>query len=60
MKCRLSWCESIMLPFGITAPQHVVIGSTIYVGGGQTDSDDDKRMVLRYCTDSIKWDILPP
>lgn len=49
-----------MLPFGITAPQHVIIGSAMYVGGGQTDSKDHKHMVLRYCTDSLKWDILPP
>lgn len=49
-----------MLPFGVTVPQHVIIGSAIYVGGGQTDSKDHKHMLLRYCIDSTKWDILPP
>lgn len=48
-----------MLPFGITAPQHVIIGSAMFVGGGQADTNDHKHMVLRYCADSIRWDILP-
>lgn len=60
MKYKLTWRGGTPLPFGITAPQHVTIGSALYVGGGQTDTNDSKRMVLCHCMDSVKWDILPP
>lgn len=60
MDYKLTWREAEEIPFGMTAPQHVVIGSTLYVGGGQTKTTVSNHRVLRYCTDSNKWDSLPP
>ncbi len=49
------------LPFGITAPQCVVIGTTLFVGGGQTDQNiDSKHAVLHYSLDSNEWKYLTP
>lgn len=60
MRYKLTWREVAATPFGITAPQYVVIGSALYVGGGQTDSNDSNHIILRYCMDSNQWARLPP
>ena len=38
---RLNWRDGPILPLGMTAPQYVLINSTLYVGGGQTTDDED-------------------
>lgn len=60
MKYRLSWREAAEVPFGMSAPQHVVIGSKLYMGGGQTDANNSKHIIMCYCTESNTWDLLPP
>lgn len=60
MNCKLIWREAEEAPFGTTSSQHVVLGSSLYIGGGQSDSDDTRRTVLRYDTDQDKWDSLTP
>ena len=60
MKCKLTWKDGADLPFGITAPQHVVMNTDLFVGGGQTDSRESKHIVVHYSLDSNKWDLLPP
>ncbi len=60
MKCKLTWKDGAELPFGITAPQHVVMSTDLYVGGGQTDKTDSKHTILHYSVDSNRWDQLPP
>ena len=60
MNYKLTWREAAEVPFGMTAPQHVVIGCALYVGGGQTDRSDSNRVVLHYCMNSNQWHHLPP
>ncbi len=40
--------------------QSVEINDTVYVGGGFTDGDEDKYIVMSYNTQSCQWHILPP
>ncbi len=38
----------------------VEINDTVYVGGGVTDRDEDKYIVMAYNTQSCQWHTLPP
>ncbi len=40
--------------------QSVEINDTVYVGGGATDRDEDKYIVMAYNTQSCQWHTLPP
>ena len=62
MKYKLKWNKEADLPFGTTSPQHVVIGTTLYVGGGQTEGNISKlrRNIMKYSINSNKWELLPP
>ena len=60
MNCKLTWREAEETPFGTTASQHVVLGPALFIGGGQSDSDDTRHVVLRYDTERNKWDSLTP
>ena len=40
-------------------PHCVVLGRTVYVGGGSTDYDDDEHSVLKYDLDTDNWSRLP-
>ncbi len=40
--------------------QSVEINDTVYVGGGWTDTDDDKYIVMAYSTQFSQWHTLPP
>ncbi len=40
--------------------QSVEINDTVYVGGGGTDRDEDKYVVMAYNTQSCQWHTLPP
>ncbi len=40
--------------------QSVEINDTVYVGGGYTDREDDKYIVMTYNTQSCQWHTLPP
>ncbi len=40
--------------------QSVEINDTVYVGGGWTDRDEDKYIVMAYNTQSCQWHTLPP
>ncbi len=40
--------------------QSVEINDTVYVGGGFTDRDEDKHIVMAYNTQSCQWHTLPP
>ncbi len=40
--------------------QLVEINDTVYVGGGKTDREKDKYIVMAYNTLSCQWHILPP
>ncbi len=40
--------------------QSVEINDTVYVGGGFTDRDEDKYIVMAYNTLSCQWHTLPP
>ncbi len=40
--------------------QSVQINDTVYVGGGDTDRDEDEYIVMAYNTQSCQWHTLPP
>ena len=46
----LKWKEGPALPSGMTAPQYVLIKSTLYVGGGQTTNDENsiRHLLFEY------------
>lgn len=60
MKYELVWREAAEIPFGMTAPQHVVMGSELYIGGGQTGDNEHRYTILRYSTETNTWTLLPP
>ncbi len=40
--------------------QSVEINDTVYIGGGVTDRDEDKYIVMAYSKQSCQWHTLPP
>ena len=56
----LNWRGGPDLPIGMTAPQYVLMNSTLYVGGGQTTKDEDnfRHHIFEYSPPDngrIKW-----
>ena len=49
---RLKWKEGPPLPMGMTAPQCVLIKSSLYIGGGQTvnSEKESKNLIFEYDT----------
>ena len=56
----LIWNEQAKLPHAMTGPQSVVIDGKVYVGGGDTESDDFDRRICRYEPVLDQWATLPP
>ena len=44
----------------MTRPQVAVVGEKVYVGGGVTESGDDRYLVFQYVPASDEWTTLPP
>ena len=59
-QAKLHWRKVANLPVGMGRPQVVAVGESVYVGGGLSDSEDDRRLVFQYDTARDKWTILPP
>ena len=47
------------MPVVMDKPQAVVIGSKVYVGGGVTDSVEDRNQVFQYDLSHNEWSRLP-
>ena len=48
------------MPVRMSRPQCVVIRDRVYVGGGRTDTHDDRYLVSQYNPARDEWIILPP
>ena len=58
---QIDWRYGPDMPFEMSGfIQSVVVQGTVYVGGGITTRDENKRVVLEYDTSSGKWGKLPP
>ena len=48
------------MPVGMARPQAVVMREKVYVGGGHTESFDDRKQVFQYDPSRNGWSRLPP
>ena len=48
------------MPVGMFRPQVVVMGEKVYVGGGDTECDEDLNRVFQYDPVRDEWNSLPP
>ena len=48
------------MPVGMARPQVVVMREKVYVGGGHTESFDDRKLVFQYDPSRNGWSRLPP
>ena len=48
------------MPVGMYRPQAVVMGEKVYIGGGYTESGDDRKQVFQYDPSRNGWSRLPP
>ena len=48
------------MPVKMTRPQAVVMGEKVYMGGGDTENDEDDHQVFQYDPSRDKWSRLPP
>ena len=56
----LTWKEHAKLPYAMTGAQSVIIDGKVYVGGGDTESNEFDRCICRYDPTLDRWATLPP
>ena len=59
-QAKLQWKNCADMPVGMTRPQVVMIGEKVYIGGGFTDSVEDRKQVFQYDPSRDGWSSLPP
>ena len=58
-RARLQWTRCADIPVEMNKGRAVVMGEKVYVGGGDTEEDEDKYYVFQYNTSQDEWSRLP-
>ena len=56
----MKWKKCRDMPKGMSYAQTVLIRGKVYVGGGDTECDDDDYLIRQYSPTDDRWSTLPP